>query len=75
MNRPVVILMMLLTGFTCGAVMANANTGDTLHTKENGKGSYAHITTDDSVRRIVDHPAFKAFSQLISMVWRCADRM
>ncbi len=28
-------------------------------------GSYDHITTSDSVRRIVNHPAFKGFSQLI----------
>jgi acetyl esterase/lipase len=65
MNRPVVILMMLLTGCICGAVMANANTIKTLHTKGNGQGTYAHITTEDSVRRIVDHAAFKGFGRLM----------
>lgn len=64
MSRPVVILMMLLTGCTGGAVMAN-DIGEPLHTKGNEKGSYAHITTVDSVRHIVDHPAFKGFSQLM----------
>ena len=64
-NRLVVILMLLLTACTGGAVMANANTGKTLHTKGNGQGSYTHITTDDSVRRIVEHPAFKGFSRLM----------
>jgi acetyl esterase/lipase len=57
--------MLLFTGCTGGAVMANANTGETLHAKGNGQGSYTHITTDDSVRRIVEHPAFKGFSQLM----------
>ena len=28
-------------------------------------GSYDHITTNDTVRHIVNHPAFKGFSQLI----------
>ncbi len=28
-------------------------------------GSYDHITTNDTVRDIVNHPAFKGFSQLI----------
>jgi acetyl esterase/lipase len=31
----------------------------------NGRGSYDHITTNDAVRDIVNHPAFKGFSQLI----------
>jgi acetyl esterase/lipase len=65
MSRLVVILMMLLTGLTGGGAMADANTGETLHTKGNGQGSYPHITTDDSVRRMVNHPAFKGFSRLI----------
>ncbi len=30
-----------------------------------GHGEYDHITTNDSVRRIVNHPAFKGFSRLI----------
>jgi acetyl esterase/lipase len=57
--------MMLLACFTGVAAMANANKGETLHTKGNGQGRYAHITTDDPVRHIVDHPAFKGFSQLM----------
>jgi acetyl esterase/lipase len=39
------------------------NIGKTMALKEHG--SYDHITTNDSIRRIVDHPAFKGFSRLI----------
>jgi hypothetical protein len=39
------------------------NIGKTMALKEHG--SYDHITTNDSIRRIVDHPAFKGFSRLM----------
>jgi acetyl esterase/lipase len=45
--------------------MGNADTGETLREKGNRQGSYAHLTTDDSVRSIVGHPAFKGFGQLM----------
>ena len=45
--------------------MADANSGAHLSAKGNGNGRYAHLTTDWSVRDIVEHPAFKGFSQLI----------
>lgn len=45
--------------------MANANTGETLRAKENRQGSYAHIRTDDSVRHMVNHPAFKGFGRYL----------
>jgi acetyl esterase/lipase len=64
-NRLVVILMLLLAGCIGVTVMANANIGKTLHTKANGQGSTTHISTDDSVRRIVEHPAFRGVSQLM----------
>ena len=36
-----------------------------LECKRNGQERYAHLTTDGSVRHIVEHPAFKGFGQLI----------
>jgi acetyl esterase/lipase len=58
--------VILLACWTGGAVRhANADTGKTLLSKGNRQGSYTHITTDESVRHIVDHPAFKGFSQLM----------
>ncbi len=45
--------------------MGNADTGETLREKGNRQGNYAHLTTDDSVRNIAGHPAFKGFSQLM----------
>ena len=66
MGRPVIILVILLACCTGDAVRhANADTGKTLLSKGNRQGSYTHITTDESVRHIVDHPAFKGFSQLM----------
>lgn len=57
--------MIVFVCCTSGAVMGNANTKETLRVNGNVQGSYAHITTDDSVRSIVGHPAFKGFSQLM----------
>jgi len=65
MNRYVFILMLFLTCYTGGVVMADANTGKTLRVKENGQGRYTHIMTNESARHIVDHPAFQGFGQLI----------
>jgi acetyl esterase/lipase len=48
-----------------GVDMADANTGAPLSAKGNGQGRYAHLTTDGSVRDIVEHPAFKGFSWLM----------
>ncbi|MCE5282244.1 MAG: alpha/beta hydrolase [Deltaproteobacteria bacterium] len=65
MNRFLVILMILIAGCMDGAVMSNGHAVETLRGEGRGRGSFAHITTGDSVSRIVNHPAFKAFSRLI----------
>jgi acetyl esterase/lipase len=57
--------MILVLCCTGGAVMAHANTTGTLRAKGNGQGNSAHLTTYDSVRHIVGHPAFKGFSLLM----------
>lgn len=65
MSRSRFILMLFLTCFTGGVAMAYVKTGALLSAKENGQGRYAHLTTADSVRDVVEHPAFKGFSPLI----------
>ncbi|SHJ83291.1 Acetyl esterase/lipase [Malonomonas rubra DSM 5091] len=62
MNKAFFILMLILACCLAGIDMADANTGTPL--KARG-GEYTHLTTDGSVRDLVEHPAFKGFSQLM----------
>lgn len=57
--------MILIACFTEGAVMSNGHAMVTFRAKGKERVSSAHITTGDSVSRIVNHPAFKGFSRLI----------
>lgn len=41
------------------------NTDEIFSKEGNGIASYSHITTDDSVRHIVNHPAFKGFGRYL----------
>lgn len=65
MRRSIFILILLLTCYTNGGVMADAKTNAPLSAKGTEPGSYAHLTTDGSVRDIVEHPAFKGFGELL----------
>ena len=65
MPRSVLILMILFTCCTGGAVMVNAINGEPLGERGNGQGTYSLLTPDDSVRHILGHPAFKGFSLLM----------
>lgn len=65
MKRSLVTLMILIAGFTEGAVMSNGHAVEMSSAEGKGRGSSAHITTGDSVSHIVNHPAFKGFSRLI----------
>jgi acetyl esterase/lipase len=65
MSRSTFLLILFLTCFTGGVAMTDAKTGAPLSAKGNGQGHYAHLSTAGSVRDIVEHPAFKGFSQLI----------
>ena len=63
----VVITVLFVSGRDCTAQVTKA-----LSMKPNSKTMalkeqevYGHITTNDTVRTIVNHPAFKGFSQLI----------
>lgn len=63
MSRSILILLLLLTCYSIDSVMADDD--EALHAKRKGQVRHARITTDDSIRHIVEHSAFKGFSQLI----------
>ena len=46
-------------------VESAGNTVHILNHEGSGSGSYAHLTTNDSVRHIVNHPAFNGFGQIL----------
>jgi acetyl esterase/lipase len=59
-------LMIFLTVFLKDdPVMSDVNTDKILNEERNAKQIYAHITTDDFVHHIVNHPAFKGFGQYL----------
>jgi acetyl esterase/lipase len=45
--------------------MSAGNTDEILGKEGNKAGSYPHVTTDDSVRHMVNHPAFKGFGRYL----------
>jgi acetyl esterase/lipase len=65
MSRLLITLTVLLVCCTGIAVMTHADTDGTLRAKKDGQAGYAHISAGDSVRSIVEHPAFKGFGRLI----------
>lgn len=42
---------------------SDANGDNSLPEEESLEGTYSHLTVDDSIRQIVDHPALKGFAQ------------
>jgi acetyl esterase/lipase len=54
-------LLLLMSCTTKDSVVLDSNTGEVLNQERSGNVSYAHIYTRDSVRRIVNHPAFRGF--------------
>jgi len=59
-------LMIFLTGFMKDdTIMSDGNTDKILNGERNVNGIHAHITTNDSIRHIVNHPAFKGFGQYL----------
>lgn len=60
-----IFLMVLLAVGIEGVAMSKNHAGDILSMKTCGGNDYAHLKTDDFVRKIVEHPAFKGFGQLI----------
>lgn len=65
MRRSIFILILSLTCYTGGGVMADAKTNAPLSAKGTEPEHYAHLTIDGSVRNIVEHPAFNGFGELL----------
>ena len=63
-------LLLLLILFHIGcmnndAISSDGNADNILKGKRNAIGMHTHITTNDSVQHIVNHPAFKGFGQYL----------
>jgi len=65
MNRLVIILMVLLAVGIEGIAMSDGNASDILRTETSGHKNYPHLKTDNYVRHMVNHPAFKGFGRYI----------
>jgi len=66
MGGLLLFLMIFLTSCVENDTVASGGNMDkSLAEKRNINGSFAHITTSDSVRHIVNHPAFKGFGQYL----------
>lgn len=64
-NTLAIILMTMLAVGVEGVAMPESHAGDILNTKASRISNYVHLKTDDFVRKVVEHPAFKGFGQLI----------
>ena len=53
------------SGMTNDTVTSGGNKDKIVNEERNVNGIYAHITTNDSVHHIVNHPAFKGFGQYL----------
>lgn len=66
MSRLLLILIVLLMScMKSASVASETNTGEILHEERSGHEGYPHLTTNDSVRYIVNHPAFQGFAQFL----------
>ena len=66
MKKLSLFMMILITsGMETSIAMSVGNTDEILSKEGNGTESYSHITTDDSVRLMVNHPAFKGFGRYL----------
>jgi acetyl esterase/lipase len=66
MSGVLLILMIFLASCVENdTVMSDGNTDKILVEERNAKGRLAHLTTNDSVQHIVNHSAFKGFSQYL----------
>jgi acetyl esterase/lipase len=66
MKKLLLFLIILITsGMETNIAMSAGNTDKVSNEKRNVKEIYPHITTNDSVRHIVNHPAFKGFGHYL----------
>src|SRR4030043_1472548 len=66
MGGLLLFLMMFLTGYMKNdPVPSDDNTAKILNEERKVNRIFSHITTNDSVHHIVNHPAFKGFGQYL----------
>jgi len=65
MSGLLLFLMICHIGYMNNDAIASDGNADKLLNKINVIGMYAHITTNDSVHQMVNHPAFKGFGQYL----------
>ena len=58
-------MILITSGMETNIAMSAGYTDEILSEEGNGPGSYSHITTDDFVRHMVKHPAFKGFGRYL----------
>lgn len=64
MNGLLICIILFFTGcMENNSGKSDANGDKFLREEESQGGSYSHLTVDDSIRHIVDHPAFQGFAQ------------
>jgi hypothetical protein len=61
----VILMLILASCMKNGSVASDGNTGRIVNKEENGNEGYPHVTTNDSVQHIVNHPAFVGFGEYI----------
>jgi acetyl esterase/lipase len=57
-------MVLLVVGIE-GIAMSDGNASDILRTETSGHKNYPHLKTDNYVRHMVNHPAFKGFGQYL----------
>ncbi|GAK49568.1 hypothetical protein U14_00791 [Candidatus Moduliflexus flocculans] len=58
-----ILILLLMSCMKNDAVASDSDTGEILHEERSGHEEYLHLTTSDSVRHLVNHPAFQGFAQ------------
>ena len=65
MKKLLFSMMLIASGMETNIAMSAGNTDEILSKEGNITVCYSHITTDDSVRHMVNHPAFKGFGRYL----------
>ncbi len=58
-------MILITSGMETNIAMSAGNTNEILSEEGTRPGNYSHITTADSVRHMVNHPAFKGFGRYL----------
>ena len=65
MKKLLFLMILITSGMETNIAMSTGNTDEILSKEGNIAVRYSHITTDESVRHMVNHPAFKGFGRYL----------